>query len=264
MLDLSWNNISKIDENYFDTCHRVEGIYMTGNQLSVIPNLKGASRTLRNLRLDTNFISDVTPLYNTHLPNLRELKLYSNHITSFCFPPLTPYLDVVTLLSNRLSTIYFSELNVTRQRKVYISLEDNLWHCNGSLGWTKYCTPQPPAYMECMGWFLLMKEIICTSPKAVQGLTATESGESLLPHCIKPEKNKHISEDWSFTIPMALRTDCVKKSLLGVWEGFLKYLHLQNSSSRIESMTIRVFCWLDQLFDMAYCKALVENSIGFK
>ena len=182
MLDLSWNNISKIDESYFDACHHIDTINMMCNQLRVIPNLKGASRTLKYLQLEANYIADATPLYNIHLPNLRELKLDSNQITSFCFPPITRYLDVISLSSNRLSTIYFSELNATRQGKVYLNLEPNLWHCNGSLGWTKYCTPEPPEYMVCMGWLLLTKEIICTSPKDVQGLTTTESGESLLPH----------------------------------------------------------------------------------
>ena len=181
ILDLSWNNLIIISETYFDSCSYMESIIIAGNQLSVMPNIKGASTTLKKIVLAYNNISDATPLYNIRLPNLRTLDLHSNQIENFCFPSMIPYLDVVSLSSNRLSYLHFSQLNVTWSQKVYVFLENNPWHCNGSLGWTKNCIARTNDYMLCMGWFLT-KPIMCTSPRDVQGLTATEAGRNILLH----------------------------------------------------------------------------------
>ena len=179
VLNLSWNNISNISMTYFDSCNQIYSIAMSGNQLSAIPNIKEVTATLQYLRLGNNNISDAKYLHYVHLPKLRVLRLDSNQITYFCFPPLTPALSDVSISSNRLSVIYFSQLNATRFEKVYGSLESNPWHCNGSLGWTKYCITEAQAYMLCMGW-LWTREIICTSPPNVKGLSPREAGKGVL------------------------------------------------------------------------------------
>ena len=179
-LILSWNNISDINEAYFKSCHRLRTIELNGNQLNVIPNIKGVVHTLRYLKLAVNNITDAKPLYNVHMPYLRALDIHSNQIKSFCFPSVTPYLQEVNLSSNRLSMLYFSQLNATSLTEVRGSLEHNPWHCNGSLGWTEQCISQHQGYMLCMGW-LFAKEIICTSPQEVQDLTAREAGRGISP-----------------------------------------------------------------------------------
>ena len=179
MLDLSWNNITSINKTYFDSCNHIKSIDMTCNRLSVIPNIKDISTTLQHLTLRCNNISDAKPLYNIHLPKLRTLAIAHNQITSFCFPPLTPYLSRVNLLSNKLSVIYFSQPNATLFGRIDVALERNPWHCNGSLGWTKYCIPQPQEHMLCMGW-LWTKEIFCTSPQNVKGLAPREAGNGMM------------------------------------------------------------------------------------
>ena len=180
LLDLSWNNIISISKTYFDSCNHIDSILIARNQLSAIPNIKEVSKTLQYLDLADNNISDTKPLNDIHLPKLKRLALSENQITRFCFPSLTTYLSEVTLSSNRLSVIYFSQLNATRFATVDVSMENNPWHCNGSLGWTKYCIPQQQAYMLCMGW-LWVDEIICTSPDDIKGLTPREAGMCLLP-----------------------------------------------------------------------------------
>ena len=180
-LDLSWNKLSIISESYFDSCNYMKSIIIAGNQLSIMPNIKGASTTLRQLVLASNNISDAKPLHNIRLPYLRSLDLHSNQIDNFCFPSMIPYLDVVSLSSNRLSYLHFSQLNVTWSQMIHVFLKNNPWHCNGSLGWTKNCIAYTNDYMLCMGWFLT-EPIMCTSPRDVQGLTATEAGKYILLH----------------------------------------------------------------------------------
>ena len=179
-LILSWNNISVIHDAYFESCHCLEAIELNGNQLNVIPNVKGVAHTLRYLRLAFNNITDAKPLYNVHMPYLKTLDLHTNQIKSFCFPSVTPYLQGISLSSNRLSMLYFSQFNATSLNEVQGSLEHNPWHCNGSLGWTKQCMSQPQGYMLCMGW-LFTKEIVCTSPLEVQDLAAREAGRGISP-----------------------------------------------------------------------------------
>ena len=141
LLDLSWNDISNIRKLYFDSCYNMRRIYIHHNQLNIIPNLQGVSTTLQNLEVGANNISDAKSLYNIPLPKLRHVSLDSNQITKFCFPPITRHLQMVSLSSNRLSLLRFSQLNASNHQKVSVALSCNPWHCNGSLEWTQRCIP---------------------------------------------------------------------------------------------------------------------------
>ena len=107
---------------------------------------------------------------------------------------MTQHLEIVSLSSNRLSMLYFSQLNATYLNTVSVSLEHNPWHCNGSLGWTTQCISQPQGYTLCMGW-LFTTEMICTSPLEVQDLTATEAGKE---YCRNYQS--HLNESWQLPL----------------------------------------------------------------
>ena len=177
-LELVHNVITHIDSAYFDLCKQIRIVSLQGNQLIEIPNIRSISNTISILSLTSNNVSSLKHLYGVYFPRLHILHLDRNKITSFCFPPVNfaPQLHQVLLYSNNLSTIAISDTDTSSQRRFYMSLGRNPWHCDGSLGWTQQCADGPGYTTVCMGWLTLDYMMICASPKNVAGLRAKEAG----------------------------------------------------------------------------------------
>ena len=178
VLNLSWNKIRHINNMYFNWCRKMKSVHLDSNQLINIPNIQSISKTVTLLSLGGNRITTAMPMYGIYFPRLNHLQLSSNLITSFCFLPAhsAPVLREVFLHSNNLSRISFSDTYSLIKREVLITLGDNPWHCDGSLGWTQQCTPVTLHEVLCMGWLKMKGMMICASPQNVTGLFPYKAG----------------------------------------------------------------------------------------
>ena len=179
-LKLCWNYIKHISDTYFDACKNIIQVEICCNRLTIIPNMRHISETLRYFSLDDNNISSAQPMYATRFPKLYLLNIAKNKISSFCFPPLdfAPSIRWVFISSNNLSWIHFPQNYRASSKPVVVNLSDNPWNCNGSLGWTQHCTDGSHGTMMCMRG-LEVEGMICSTPKEVQGLTPKEAGPRL-------------------------------------------------------------------------------------
>ena len=122
--------------------------------------------------------SNAIPMYGIRFPRLQTLNMAGNQIKGFCFPPVNfaPKVEIVISDSNYLQVIYLSGAHNPRYHKVYIYLNNNPWHCNGSLGWAQQCIQEAHLNtMMCLEW-LVVQGMICASPPGAQGLTPKEAG----------------------------------------------------------------------------------------
>ena len=176
-LNLSWNYIKFISDNYFHLCRSIIHLELCCNMLKDIPNVRGISRTVSYISLGNNNITNAQPLDGIRFPRLQSLSLTSNQIRSFCFPPLrfVPHLHWISLSSNNLSYIYFSRENISVPESIKISLSNNPWNCNTGMGWIQHCTQKPLETMLCMEWLKIVG-MICSSPQELQGRIPTEAG----------------------------------------------------------------------------------------
>ena len=177
-LDLSWNKLSHISDTYFHFCEEIRMIFLDGNQLVQIPKIEYIAKTIEFLLLNSNKISKIIPIYGIRFPRLHTLYLAKNKIRSFCFPPdnFAPKVEMANLKSNYLQVIYFSDAHSPTNHEVNTYLNDNPWHCNGSLGWTQQCIQETHLNtMTCWEW-LTVQGMICASPPGAQGLTPKEAG----------------------------------------------------------------------------------------
>ena len=165
-MDLSWNEISHINDTYFHSCKKSRNIFIHHNKLLQIPNFKYISKTICFLSLEASNISNVIPIYGICFPRLQTLEPGSNQIQSFCFPTVyfAPSADNVGLRSNYLQIIYFPLAHSPSTHKVHINLGHNPGYCN-------QCTPETHHnVMTCFDW-LSVAGMICANPPAAQGLT---------------------------------------------------------------------------------------------
>ena len=172
VLDLGRNSIKHIEDSYFNSFRSITHIHISFNKLIHLPNLQNIAKTIVAFRVQGNRISNANFLYGNRFPKLENLNLQINQIRIFCPPPgnNAPRLHSIYLQSNKLSSLHFP-FDPQRQ-PIDVMLENNPWHCDGSLGWTQQCQLQyrHGYIMECMGWLSLWG-MVCESPLEMKGLT---------------------------------------------------------------------------------------------
>ena len=180
-LNLAWNYIKSISDAYFDSGMKLATLQIGCNQLIDIPNIQNIARTLRLISVGCNNISNVQPLYGIYFPRLQDVNLESNQIKSFCFPPVdfVPNLRRINLSANNLSRIQFYYPNRRRSGTVDISLGNNPWNCNASMGWIKNCAQEHFGIMLCMGR-LVVRDMICSRQQEVHDGISKGSGRDMV------------------------------------------------------------------------------------
>ena len=179
VLDLGRNSIKHIEDSYFNSFKRITHIELGHNELTQFPNLRNIAKTVVVLRVDGNRLTNANFMYGNRFPKLENLFLESNQIREFCIPPgnIVPRLYSIFLQSNNLSSLHFP--GDSQRKSIDVRLENNPWHCDGSLGWIQHCQIQDErgffmAIIECMGWLFLWG-MVCESPLEMQGLTPKET-----------------------------------------------------------------------------------------
>ncbi|XP_078039706.1 uncharacterized protein LOC144471491 isoform X2 [Augochlora pura] len=141
-LDLSWNMIGSLDENFLTDLSRIRSLVMSDNNLETVPsNIR--SITLRNLDLRRNRLVRLKNDTFTHLPQLIRVDLSGNR--------LTEALDPAIFRNN-------ADLNI-------IKLDDNPWRCDCKELFVlfNFLTLPPAKTSE--------TNLLCQSPANVSGFT---------------------------------------------------------------------------------------------
>ena len=176
-LYLARNYIKHIKDSYLDFCMNIAHVNIGFNELDAFPSMHNIARSIV-FGVEGNNISNTGFVYGNSFPRLKNLDLESNQIGDFCPPP-----------EKNCATTAFPELArkqafndtlplwITSSRTAGF-LENNPWHCNGSLGWTQHCQvrdDKAASVMLCMEW-LVIRDMVCESPLEVQGLSPKEAG----------------------------------------------------------------------------------------
>ena len=176
-LNLKRNYIKHIKDSYFDFCMNIEYIDIGFNELKAFPSMQNIAKSIVIFGVEGNNISEANFVYGNSFTKLKNLMLGSNPIRRFCPPPgkFAPRLRALFLVSCDLSMIHFP--NESHRQEVQVHLENNPWHCNGSLGWTQQCQLRDEMnnVIVCMEW-LFLRDMVCESPKEARGLTPKEAG----------------------------------------------------------------------------------------
>ena len=176
-LNLERNYIKHIKDSYFDFCKNIEYIDIGYNELKAFPSMQNIAKSIVVFGVEGNNISDANFVYGNRFPELKNLMLGSNPIRRFCPPPgkFAPQLHTLLLVSCDLSMIHFP--NESHRQEVQVYLDNNPWHCNGSLGWTQQCQlrDETTNVIVCMEW-LFLRGMVCESPMEARGLTPKEAG----------------------------------------------------------------------------------------
>ena len=182
VLDLGRNSIKHIEDSYFNSFKSIAHIAIDHNELTQFPNLRNIAKTIVVLRVNGNRLSNANFMYGNRFPKLENLYMESNQIRVFCPPPgnFVPRLYSIFLQSNNLSSLHFPPYDSQRQA-INVRLENNPWHCDGSLGWIQRCQIlDERAYlfeiMDCMGCLFLWG-MVCESPFEMQGLSPKEASK---------------------------------------------------------------------------------------
>ena len=183
-LDLAWNEITHIPKSYFYQCRKLNTIILTQNKLSEVPNMEFIASLLQFIGLAGNVIDDAVLFYGRKYPRLTEIFLDHNNLDKFCLPPprSAPRLKEVRLSSNNLTTLKLpAGFHDTK-----LLLGENPWHCDGSLGWARECTPEGhllfcPRYVD-------LSSFSCYGPVNMSGMSPQQIGKKSYrskPHDLK-------------------------------------------------------------------------------
>ena len=178
ILTLQRNELSDFEDSYFENCTFLEELVIAHNFLTAIPNLSGASLSLKTLKLYSNRITDVFNLYDGPFPSLRDVDLSDNNILAFCFQPriVWPDLGVIHLDETNLSHVY-----VPHDYGVVLYLAETPIHCDFRMSWLRRC--QNIRNMSGVRTLLVcgnktdLVNIRCASPLHVAGLNPLDAGQ---------------------------------------------------------------------------------------
>ena len=175
ILNLSYNAITFLSDQYFDGCVAMEQLTLSYNRLAVLPNLHGLSRTIRTISLGTNNITDGKRLYEAYFPQLRTVTIKLNSIRTFCMPPrkMWPRMIGLSLAQNNIRSFYLPPWG-----DVWVNLRGNPIHCDSAMSWVRRCDMVPPGYniLHCSRDDCLI-DLTCHSPDRFAGRSPIHTGE---------------------------------------------------------------------------------------
>ena len=178
LLRLSGNNISKIPNNYFEGCMRLEMVYLTENELIAVPYLGFIRQSVLILDLSANKIQNISWLYDS-LPVVQSVSLEFNLITEICmsFHFNWPRLTNLDLGNNNLTSFYLPP-----DRGWIIYLVGDPFHCDERLSWTRRChRTEAEDYFTCGHLFVdYVFHMRCVSPSQWYGFKPIDAGNSMV------------------------------------------------------------------------------------
>ena len=170
-------------EGSLSDLRKIKYVSMNHNGLRSTPlRLNLIAKTIMTLELSCNAINSVTSLASVEFIKLIRLDLRHNNITHLRPEFLiAPHLQYLNLVGNQLSsladvTLYSWGNSLSEHKYMEIVLQQNPWHCNGSLIWIYtnlyklgseiiYAKPPSKPYIGDVNWLL------CESPDARSGKT---------------------------------------------------------------------------------------------
>ena len=185
-LEIVYSNISSIKTDYFTCCNRLKAITIAYSKLREVPRMHSNRATLKELKLSSNEIVDMQPLYGIPFLALEHLNLNNNKIKAIEVNQLIlPVVRNVVLTGNRLMVL--SDLNAVSKPWGYARRDNecvdvrvgygNPWHCNSTLLWVndKIFPVNSSTSGACIqiGDLTLM---VCRTPNEVSGSTVTHAG----------------------------------------------------------------------------------------
>ena len=138
-IDLSSNNILSVPRNYFDGYRHLKRLNLSGNELSIAPNVQLLNRTLEVFLLNYNKITTLSgSVTEQEFKKLKELGLNSNLLTVFAvrFLSYWPSLRLLDISFTPLTTVpNTSGLNITRSQDIILALASDTIECDSGIAW---------------------------------------------------------------------------------------------------------------------------------
>ena len=176
MLNVKDNNITTIQQYYFDGFEDLRYLILSKNKLKIFPNIHPISGVLKDLLVTSNFITEIPPTLSKQLfPSLKMISLARNRIADIplgIFSRL-PSLYAFDIQRNKLSTFKLPDFfvyNVTDE--LLLNLGGNPWRCDSALAWLADLDTGVIKLFGSSGlfprlgriWFLSYKMVCCHGP----------------------------------------------------------------------------------------------------
>ena len=170
-LELSFNNISIINKDYFKGLRKLKSLLIIDNNLAILPELHWIQNSLRSLWADFNRLQSFDALQiNGNFSRLMSVSVGYNMISSLnndaSFMNHMPKLHCLRLYGNNLTYI-----NDFRNDYVgNISLQMNPWHCGPQISWMGEDNNS------------FERRLTCATPICMRGRSIAAMGEHKAPH----------------------------------------------------------------------------------
>ena len=194
ILDIRLNKLQYLPFEYFRDFKVLERINLSKNLLTTLPNVQNLSDSLRELHVRGNRLINIESLYCASFEKLDVLDLAKNLLTNISFHKSKwPTIKKLHLDMNNLASIDVHGMT-TLGEGVYISVDQNPWHCDHTICWLADCHFTPFERIEdaftakCdvgrsndysfdYRIIQLSGNFLCNSPEELNGTIITKTGK---------------------------------------------------------------------------------------
>ena len=126
ILNLAENQISTVDQNFFDNLTQLKSLYLNGQSLTEMPTFQYAMDSLETLDLSQNLISTIGDNYFANTKNLKTLLLHKNNLVNITILTSLTQIEEINLADNLLQAFPKLGSAITILQELYLSNNDIL------------------------------------------------------------------------------------------------------------------------------------------